>query len=72
MYSNVRQGYKLPGTKIELDAPGEKMARKRKTGLSSSEWRSIFARVARECSEEAKRKGVRFQDCVRQKLIAYK
>ncbi len=48
------------------------MARKRKTRLSSSEWRNIFTRAARECSEEAKRKGIRFQDCVRQKLIAYK
>jgi hypothetical protein len=48
------------------------MARKRKTGYTVSEWRKIFAEAAKYCSEEAKRKGIRFQDCVRQYLARYR
>jgi hypothetical protein len=44
------------------------MARKRKTGESAAAWRRKFAEVARECSVEAKKKGIRFQDCIKQKL----
>jgi hypothetical protein len=45
-----------------------KMARKRKTGYAQSEWRRKFAEAVRVCKEEARRKGVRFQDCVRSYL----
>jgi len=48
------------------------MARKRVTGKSGAEWRRIFAEAARKCSVEAKRRGIRFQDCVRQELARYK
>jgi hypothetical protein len=44
------------------------MARRRKTGLAGPEWRRIFAQAAKYCSEEAKRRGIRFQDCVRDYL----
>ena len=45
-----------------------KMARRRKTGYAQSEWRRKFAEAVRVCKEEARRKGVRFQDCVRSYL----
>jgi hypothetical protein len=48
------------------------MARIRKTGRTKSEWRRIFADVAKKCSAEAKRRGIRYQDCVRQELASYK
>ena len=44
------------------------MARKRKTGYTVSEWRKKFAEAAKYCSEYAKRRGIRFQDCVRDYL----
>jgi len=44
------------------------MPRKRKTGHTVSEWRKKFADAAKFCSEYAKRKGIRFQDCVRDYL----
>ena len=48
------------------------MARRRKTGITGSEWRRIFAAAAKECAAEAKRTGIRYQDCIRQKLARYK
>jgi hypothetical protein len=48
------------------------MSRRRKTGYAGTEWRRIFAQVARECSLEAKRRGVRFQDCVRERLARHR
>jgi len=44
------------------------MARKRKTTYAQSEWRRKFAEVVEVCKEEARRKGVRFQDCIRSHL----
>jgi len=44
------------------------VARRRKTGLAGPEWKRLFAEAAKYCSEEAKRKGIRFQDCVREYL----
>jgi hypothetical protein len=48
------------------------MTRRRKTRYTGTEWRGIFAQVAKECSEEAKRRGIRFQDCVRERLARYR
>jgi len=45
---------------------------KRKTGKSGSEWKRTFAQVAKYCSEQAKRTGVRYQDCIRQELAKYR
>jgi hypothetical protein len=50
----------------------ENMARRRKTGITGSEWRRIFATVAKECAAESKRTGIRYQDCIRQKLAKYR
>jgi hypothetical protein len=50
----------------------ENMARRRKTGKSGHEWRRIFAEAAKKCSAEAKRTGIRYQDCIRQELAKYK
>jgi len=44
------------------------MARKKKTGTTRTEWRRIFAAAAKECAAESKRTGIRYQDCIRQKL----
>jgi len=44
------------------------MARKRKTTKSGTEWRRVFAEAARRCREEAKRRGIKFQECVREEL----
>jgi len=44
------------------------MARKRRTSYTASEWRRKFAEAARICRVEAKRRGIRFQDCIREKL----
>jgi len=43
-------------------------AMRKKTGLTKSEWRRIFAEVAKFCSVEAKRRGIRYQDCVKAEL----
>ena len=48
------------------------MARKRKTGLSGQEWKRVFAEAAKYCSEQAKRTGVRYQDCIRSYLAKFK
>lgn len=64
--SRVFQKYK-PSDPI-LSMVINKMARKRKTGYAQSEWRRKFAEAVRLCKEEARRKGVRFQDCVRSHL----
>ena len=50
----------------------ENMARRRKTGKSGHEWRRVFAEVAKKCAAEAKRRGSRYQDCIRQELARYK
>jgi hypothetical protein len=47
-------------------------SRRRKTTYQGAEWRRIFAQVAKECSMEAKRRGIRFQDCVRERLTRYR
>jgi hypothetical protein len=44
------------------------MARRRKTRYTGQEWRRKFGEAAKYCSEEAKRRGIRFQDCVREYL----
>jgi hypothetical protein len=48
------------------------MARTRRGGKTRNEWRRIFADVAKKCSIEAKRRGIRYQDCVRRELARYK
>jgi len=48
------------------------MARKRRTGKTGSEWRRIFAEVAKRCAVEAKRRGVKYQECIRQELARYR
>ena len=48
------------------------MARKRRTGKSGSEWKRIFAEAAKKCTAEAKRTGIRYQDCIRQELAKYR
>jgi hypothetical protein len=50
----------------------ENMTRKGKTGITGSEWRRIFAAAAKECAAESKRTGIRYQDCIKQKLAKNK
>jgi hypothetical protein len=44
------------------------MTRKRKSKFTATEWRRLFAEAAKYCSEYAKRRGIRFQDCIKQYL----
>jgi hypothetical protein len=46
--------------------------RRRRTSRSGREWRRIFAEVAKRCAVEAKRRGIRYQDCIRQELARYR
>ena len=43
-------------------------ATKRKSKYTAVEWKKIFSEVAKFCSAEAKRTGIRFQDCVKAEL----
>jgi len=49
------------------------MARKRisKTGLTREEWKQKFRQAVYACRTEARRRGIRFQDCIREKLKHY-
>jgi hypothetical protein len=46
--------------------------RAKKTGFAGGQWKRVFADVAKFCSAEAKRRGERFQDCVRRELQRYR
>jgi hypothetical protein len=35
-----------------------------KTGYTAQEWRKKFAEAAKYCAEQAKRRGIRYQDCI--------
>ena len=73
MYNYIINGHQVFKSQPSYVYIGDGIMTKRKrTGLSGSEWKRIFAEVARKCAVEAKRSGIRYQDCIRQELAKYR